>query len=680
MASEDLLAELSLETAQIVEVTTRWNSSGQTELTPPIGTQVDGAGFCEVAVSLTHGVENGFGPDDATVWVWLPAEWNGRLQAVGGGGTHATHGASSMVPALADGYAVVASDSGITPDRQPNIFLDSDDSGEAFNWQIFENWTYRGTWESALIAQQTVDAHYGVPADYTYWNGCSNGGRQGLAIAQRFPQVFDGVLAAAPAMYGADRLNMTMSWPAMVQHDAFGAFIPRCKRAAMGDAVRAYCDGDDGAVDGLVSAPRRCDYAAALQTVVGLDTECGPITQREADVAARFFEGPRTADDRFVWYGHTPGVDLAGGVFGVPPTFALQNFAFADTSVDWTDHSARDLVGPIRDLLQGRLELLASADPVLEPYRRHGGKLLVWHGEADGLFPADQSLHYYDEVAQVSGAQTDDFFRLFLAPGVDHCGGGSGHQPDDPFAALVRWVEAGEAPDVLPATRETASGASHRNLCRYPLEQVYEGGPLDEAGSFGCGESSQPAQRIPTAVEVSEIRGTVGRATTASVRVTAETGVPHGVVDAVVAGASVATGTLADGRVELRLPRGATRAGKVVIRYRGYGSHAGSATAAGMKLSPASSVTRAKPARKTVRRGARLLVSVTVRSTGAPTGRVVLRGLGRAAARLDESGRATVALRVPERAAPGKRQLRVVYRGSAKVLASATKVTVRVRQ
>ncbi|WP_235735577.1 tannase/feruloyl esterase family alpha/beta hydrolase [Nocardioides alcanivorans] len=679
-AADGLLDGLSLETAEIIGVSTQWNTSGQTELTPPVGTDVGGIDFCEVAVTLTHGEENGFGPDEVSVWVWLPATWNGRIQAVGGGGTRATHGASSMTAALADGYAVTASDSGVTDDRQPNIFLDSDETGDSFNWQIFENWTYRGVWEGTLISQQVVDKHYAAPADYTYWNGCSNGGRQGLEIAQRFPGVFDGVMSAAPAMYGADRLNMTMSWPAMVQHDAFGGFIPRCKLAAMGDAVRNHCDADDGAVDGLVSTPARCDYEAALETVIGMETECGTITKREAEVVAQIFEGPRTADDRFVWYGHTPGVDLSGGTFSVPPSFALQNFAFADTTVDWTSHTSDDLVTTIRDRMQGRLELLASADPVLEPYRRSGGKLLMWHGEADGLFPAAQSAHYFDEVARVSGDRTEDFFRLFLAPGVNHCGGGTGHQPDDPFAALVHWVEDGEAPDVLPATLENEAGESHRNLCPYPQAQMYDGGPLTDAASFQCGEETTAAAKISTTVGASPVTGAVGEPVTVTAHVSAEDDAElTGVVDAVINGKTVASGTVSKGVAELIVPRKAMPAKRLELRYRGYGNYSGSQTSVAMRLDPATSTVKAKPAKKKVRRGGKLRVSITVRAAITPAGRVVVRGLGSAKARLNASGKATVVLTVPRRATVGKHRLRVVYRGSGTVDGSATKVTVRVR-
>lgn len=481
------LADLSVAGAEVTAVDAVAHGGGTTRLTPPLGAAMPDDAVCEVQLTLTHGVEGGLGPDQAHVWLWLPEEWNGRLQATGGGGTRATNGPGAMAPALADGYAVVASDSGVPEARQPNIFLTSE---QDFDWQLFENWTYRGVRDATVLAQAAVAAHYGEPAAYSYWNGCSNGGRQGMAMAQRFPQLFDGVLAAAPAMYGADRLNMTMSWPSLVQHERLGEFLPTCKLAALRDAVLAACDGDDGLEDGLVSRPELCDYRAALDGVVGAKLPCGKVKKADAAVAAEIFRGPHEADGRAVWYGHTPGVDLTGGVVRVPPSFALQNFAFADLSYDWREVSPTDLVTTVRARLQGRLELLATADPALDTFAESGGKVLMWHGLADGLFPADQSIHYYDEVRTLSGAATDDFFRLFLAPGVDHCRGGVGPQPVDPFEALVRWVEYGEAPAVLPASGPAADGGTReRGLCPYPQVQVYRGGDPDAAASFACGSA-----------------------------------------------------------------------------------------------------------------------------------------------------------------------------------------------
>ncbi|WP_436698077.1 tannase/feruloyl esterase family alpha/beta hydrolase [Nocardioides sp. BYT-33-1] len=483
----DALTGLEVVGAEVSAVDAVAHDGGTTRLTVPLGSAMPALPLCEVQLTLTHGVEGGLGPDEARVWLWLPDEWNGRLQAVGGGGTRATNGPAAMAPALADGYAVVASDSGVPEARQPNIFLTAE---QDFDWQLFENWTYRGVRDMTVLAQAAVEAHYGAPAAYSYWNGCSNGGRQGMAMAQRFPELYDGVLAAAPALYGADRLNMTMSWPAVVQNERLGGFLPTCKLAAMRDAVLAACDADDGVADGLVGRPELCDYRGALASVVGTKLPCGKVKKRDAAIAVEIFRGPHEADGRAVWYGHTPGIDLTGGVVRVPPSFALQNFAYADLTHDWREVTTRDLVTTVRARLQGRLELLATADPALDTFAASGGKLLMWHGLADGLFPADQSIHYYDEVRTLSGDATDDFLRLFLAPGVDHCRGGAGPQPVDPFDALVRWVEEGVAPTVLPASGPAPDGGTRdRGLCPYPQVQVYRGGDPDLAASFACADA-----------------------------------------------------------------------------------------------------------------------------------------------------------------------------------------------
>lgn len=476
---------LSIGSAEITEATGIWNDGTSTRVTPPEATDVDADPFCEVAVTLTHGEEGGYGPDEVGIWVWLPEDWNGRLQAIGGGGTYATNGPEAMREALAGGYAVAASDAGIGEERQPNIFLTDQ---ETFDWQIFENWTHRSVGETGLLAQATVEAFYDEPAAYSYWNGCSNGGRQGLAAAQRYPDLFDGVLAAAPTLYGADRLNMTMSWPAIVQQERLGGLMEECTATAMTTAIIDHCDADDGAQDGLLSDPRACDVAAALQPLIGTETPCGSIGPEEVAVALEVFAGPTTADGQQVWYGFEPGIDLAGGAVLTPPAFALQNFAFADLDHDWTTVGTTDLVTSVRARLQGRLELLATADPSLTRLRDAGGKVLMWHGLADAVFPAQQSVHYVDEVTRLSGEGTADFLRLFLAAGVDHCGGGTGPAPADPLAVLVDWVEEGTAPETLLAEQRDEDGEviRTRELCAYPAQQTYSGGDVDDAGSFAC--------------------------------------------------------------------------------------------------------------------------------------------------------------------------------------------------
>ncbi|GAA5056357.1 hypothetical protein HNP84_007015 [Thermocatellispora tengchongensis] len=461
---------------------------GKALITPPSGTTVPDRVFCEVEIALTHGREGteGLPADDVHVWVWLPKDWNGRLQAVGGGGTRATYGAPSMVSALEDGYAVTVSDAGLSVEKpQIHIFL----TGGRFNWQLFENWSYRSVHDNAVLAKAVVHRYYGSPARYSYWRGCSNGGRQGLEMTQRFPGDFDGVLAEAPAIYGAERLNMTMSWPAFLQNDAFGGFIPECKMTALTETIVQACDGEDGLVDGLVSNPAGCDYREVLNGQIGRSLPCGEITAREIEVVTKILEGPRTESGRFVWYGYTPGVDLNNSrtYTGWP----IQNFLKHDPAYDWRTSTTDELINVFGPMYRSRLDILSGSDPVLQPFANRGGKLLMWHGLADGAFPADQSVHYYKEVRQISGERTDDFFRLFLAPGVDHCGGGAGPKPTDPFGALVAWVERGVAPRTLPAahTGEDGKIVRERALCPYPQVQVYQGGDPDRPESFRCGTS-----------------------------------------------------------------------------------------------------------------------------------------------------------------------------------------------
>jgi hypothetical protein len=382
---------VEVDSGEVTGVRAELNRGTASVLTPPVGTPVPAVEFCEVEITVTHGVEGneGLPPDETHIWVWLPTRWNRRFQAIGGGGTRATTGAPSMVRALQDGYAVGVGDAGVSVTNPYSFMLLTNQGGdEVFNWQLFENWSYRSVHETSVLSEAAIAAYYRRPARYSYWNGCSNGGRQGLEMAQRFPDDFDGIVSAAPALYAVARLNLTMSWPAYRQHDAFGGFIPACKRAAMTAAIIAACDDLDGLVDGLVSNPDACDVRPALQALVGTPTGCGVITQEEVDVVIEFFDGPRNADGDVLWYGHTPGVDLSGGVFGFFDAWWIKVFLLADTSFDWTTTTTEDLVDVFYPMASGRLEILEGSDPVLEPFHDRGGKLLMWHGLADELFPA----------------------------------------------------------------------------------------------------------------------------------------------------------------------------------------------------------------------------------------------------------------------------------------------------
>jgi hypothetical protein len=467
------------------------NAGGSAILTPSVGRPavLPAVPFCEVEVTVTHGSPHvdQLPADNEHVWIWLPDAWNGRFEAVGGGGWRASLGAGEMAPPLGKGYAVASSDAGlpVAETAAHPMLVDG-----RFDWQLFENFAYRSIHETALIAKSAIGTYYGGAPDYSYWSGCSNGGRQGLMAAQRFPTDFNGILAESPALYGPGPLNMSDAQPSILENQSFGQLMPPCKFRAMNQAVVAACDGLDGLADGLISNPPACNYRGALQQLVGTTTSCGPITEQDVDVAIAIMDGPRTWQGDFLWYGWPAGVDLSTGVAEFMDGSALATFAARDPSFDWTTVSVKDLVTNLyRKMNQGRLQVLETADPNLAAFAAAGGKVIMWHGWADAIVPVEQSIRYYNEVTGVSGAETPSFARLFLAPGVNHCGGGYGPAPADPFSSLVSWVEHGSAPDMLPAVQRNAAGQVTRSrpLCTYPAVAIYNGtGDPNVAASFTC--------------------------------------------------------------------------------------------------------------------------------------------------------------------------------------------------
>ena len=275
--------------------------------------------------------------------------------------------------------------------------------------------------------------------------------------------------------------------------------MPPCKFAAATAAAVAACDMIDGVKDGVIDDPRRCTYdpKALVGTSPGT---CGAITEADANVMRKIWEGPRRRDQAFLWYGLSRGADFSGvsGTGGTPlvsrpngitldwwrfflfqnPQWDPETLTHAAYEQAW-DQSVEQY-GPV----------FATDNPDLSAFRARGGKLVMWHGQSDPLIYPGGSIDYYERVrGRMGGAETESFLRFFLAPGVGHCGGGAGPAPSGQFESVVRWVEEGAAPDTLQAIRRDQSGAVARTrpLCQYPLVARYRGqGSTDEAANFAC--------------------------------------------------------------------------------------------------------------------------------------------------------------------------------------------------
>ena len=465
--------------------------------TPPLGGYPvpDVPAHCEVTVTLTH---PGAG-DHVEVRVWLPRTgWNGRFQAVGGA-AYAAGTVGDVATAVKQGYAAGTTDAGVDPGGlNPSWALTS--AGQV-NTALLENFASRSVHELALVGKQVVAEGYARPASYSYFTGCSTGGRQGYAEAQRYPTDFNGINADAPAI-NWNQFEVATLWPQVVMNEAH-TYPSACEFTAVNAAVLAACDRLDGVADSLISDPNRCafDPRGLIGTKITCDGREVTITAADAEVIRRIWDGPRDSAGKRLWYGLPVGADFlplaasapgadgvtTGSPFLVPAEwvadFVEKNPGFSSANLSYAQFD--------QVFQQARAEydrVIGTGDPDLTAFRDAGGKLITWHGDADQLIPTAGTVDYRQRVDALLGgtAQVDDFYRVFLAPGVAHCGLKGGGVDD--LAALTAWVEQGRAPDVLHATLPTATGgAVARDVCRYPLVSRHTGrGDPNAAGSFRC--------------------------------------------------------------------------------------------------------------------------------------------------------------------------------------------------
>jgi feruloyl esterase len=278
-----------------------------------------------------------------------------------------------------------------------------------------------------------------------------------------------------------------------------GYFPAQCEFDAITAAAVKACDSLDGLEDGVVGLFGACDFEAAA--VVGQPYACegvsGNITERAAAIAQSIWEGPRDAEGASQWYGLAYGASFSGlantacangSCTGAPfsistdwiRVFLKRDAAFdayAMTQADWdaTFHASKQQYDSI----------IGTNDPNLSGFKKAGGKMITWHGTSDQLITPNGTVDYYQRVL-AHDANAADYYRVYMAPGVDHCGGGAGAAPTDPLAALLRWVEEGEAPDTLAANRTVLGERWEQELCAYPLVSMYVGGEASDAASFEC--------------------------------------------------------------------------------------------------------------------------------------------------------------------------------------------------
>ena len=430
--------------------------------------------------------------------VLLPDEWNGKFLMGGGGGFVGSLGYQGRF-SVNRGYATAATDTG------------HQGHGIRAEWAMGRperrvNYGYLGVHRTTEAAKAIVRAYYGRDAAYSYFYGCSNGGRQAMMSAQRFPQDFDGIVAGAPAhdfsgVLAAFAYNMQRIFPD--PENLSEPVITAQNRQLLESEILRRCDDLDGVKDGFLNDPRACGFKLTDLPVCPDSApadHCLTIRQREAIAAV--YNGPRNSSGSIYpglpFGGESAAAAWQGWITGPSPRmmrdfeepssqfgFATQGFKYLVFQDPEFDYSTYDFDDYERDAahLDGFLNA-TSAD--LNGLKKSGGKLLLWHGWSDAALTAYASINYFEE-AETRDASVRDYFRFYLMPGVFHCAGGPGPDRVDWLDALEQWVEQGNAPSDLVATKvEDGRVAKTRPLCVYPERAEYRGGDPNQAASYEC--------------------------------------------------------------------------------------------------------------------------------------------------------------------------------------------------
>jgi feruloyl esterase len=479
--------ELAALTIPNVTVNSAANTAAGTFTPPGSQTALTVPAFCRVEATARP-------TDDSEIKfeIWIPAAdaWNGKFQGVGNGGYQGSISYAAMATALRRGYATASTDTGHTGDDvifgkgHPEKVVD-------FGWRAIHLMT-----DTAKLIVRNATGRF---ASRSYFVGCSSGGHQAMSEAQRFPGDYDGIVAGAPAN---NRIRQTFGfmWSWSATHRADGTpILDQAVLSMVTRAAVAACDAQDGLKDGLIADPRTCKFDPAALTCKDGTDGASCLSPEHVDAVRKVYDGaknPRTGEQIFT------GWPRGSEAFGDSPIQSWRQyitspkepsrvgvfryFLFHDpnwklSSLDYD----RDLA-----LAEERIPHLAAVDRDLTPFKKRGGKLIMYAGWMDPVVPPQDNVAYYEAVAKTMGGydKTRDFFRLFTAPGMGHCAGGPGPNQFDALTALEQWVEKGVAPATLLASHSTNGKVDRtRPLCPYPQVARYKGtGSIDEAESFTC--------------------------------------------------------------------------------------------------------------------------------------------------------------------------------------------------
>jgi Tannase and feruloyl esterase len=482
--------------------------SGQTS-------QVNLPAFCRVSGQIKPTSDS-----DIQFEVWLPAEgWNGKFEGTGNGGFAGYIDYGGLAAALRAGFASASTDTGHAA------------RGTDARWalgppQKIIDFGYRAIHLTAMAGKAIAKSFYGSPAHWSYFSGCSNGGRQALMEAQRFPDDYNGIIAGAPANYWTHLLAGAI-WDLQATLDDPASYIPPSKLAAISKAVLGACDAEDGIKDGILNDPRQCHFDPGTLACNGADSsDC--LTAPQVAALKKIYAGPSKSDGQSIFPGYSPGGELGPGGWGLWVTgpapekslsYAFGTQFFSNMMFDnasWNFRTFNFDTGVSQtDKKMG--SLLNATNSNLASFSSHGGKLILYHGWSDSAIPPLNTVNYYQSVIAKMGHQkTAQFVRLYMAPGMQHCGGGPGPDLFGPgpsedanpgnsmFSSLEEWVEHGVAPKAIIASKRAnpinpkSEVEMARPLCPFPEVAEYKGsGDTHQASSFVCAaETGRPPKAL----------------------------------------------------------------------------------------------------------------------------------------------------------------------------------------
>jgi feruloyl esterase len=432
--------------------------------------------FCRVAATLKPSSDS-----DIKMEVWLPMNWNGKFQAVGNGAFTGNIAYPAMMTALTRGYAVASTDTG--------------HSGGSASFAMGHpekliDFGYRSVHETTVTSKKVIASYYDAGPKFSYWNGCSAGGRQGMAEAQRYPEDFDGIIAGAPGLDWTGRAAAANRVAQALQNEERRLSQPKLQ--ALHAAVLEACDTLDGVKDGVFENPKKCKFDPGTIQCKGADApNC--LTAPQVETARMMYSSPVNPKTKREITGVAPGSELGWTDQGWSASARatgldqLRFIVFQDPAWDIQKFNFDADIARAEEMDNNTINAL---NPNLKPFIDRGGKLIQYHGWSDPQISPENSTQYYTRVADALGGMSkiQGSYRLFMAPGMAHCGGGEGPNTFDMVTALEQWVEQKKAPAQIIATRGRNGNVERsRPLCPYPQTASYKGsGSTDDAANFVC--------------------------------------------------------------------------------------------------------------------------------------------------------------------------------------------------